>query len=52
MNTEQEPVSSSADFSKASIERRIEAGYRDAARELADPPKTATALKMAISESA
>lgn len=51
-NTEQEPVSSSADFSGASIERRIKAGYRDAAKKLADPPKTATALKMAISEPA
>jgi len=52
VNTEQEPVSSSADFSKASIERRIKAGYRDAAKALADPPKTATALKMAMSEQA
>ena len=51
-NNVPEPVSSSADFSRASIERRIEAGYRDAARILGDPPVTATALKMAISESA
>jgi predicted acylesterase/phospholipase RssA len=51
-NTMPEPVSSSADFSKASIERRIEAGYRDAARVLGNPPATATALRMALSEQA
>jgi NTE family protein len=51
-NNELEPFSSSADFSKASIERRIEAGYRDAGKALANPPKTAAALKMAISKSA
>jgi NTE family protein len=51
-NTVPEPVSSSADFSKASIERRIEAGSRDAARVLGNPPATATALKMALSEQA
>jgi NTE family protein len=51
-NTVPEPVSSSADFSKASIERRIEAGNRDAARVLGNPPATATALKMALSEQA
>lgn len=47
-NTEQEPVSSSADFSKASIERRIAAGYRDAAKVLANPPKATAHLKMAM----
>jgi hypothetical protein len=48
VNTEQEPLSSSADFSRASIERRIAAGYRDAAKELVNPPKTAADLKAAI----
>jgi hypothetical protein len=43
-----DPVSSSADFSCASIERRIAAGYRDAAKELVNPPKTAADLKAAI----
>jgi Patatin phospholipase len=47
-NTEQEPVSSSADFFKASIERRIAAGYRDAAKALANPPKATAHLKMAM----
>jgi hypothetical protein len=47
VNTE-EPVSSPADFSRASIERRIAAGYRDAAKELVNPPKTAADLKAAI----
>lgn len=51
-NNVPEPVSSSADFSRASIERRIEAGARDAARVLSNPPQTATALKMAIAEQA
>jgi NTE family protein len=32
-NAELEPVSSSADFSRPSIERRIAAGYRDAAKD-------------------
>jgi hypothetical protein len=41
-------VSNSADFSRASIERRIAAGYRDAAKELVNPPKTAADLKVAI----
>ena len=49
-NTEQEPVSSSADFSKASIERRIAAGYRDAGIALANPPKATADLKMAIAK--
>jgi len=47
-NNEPEPVSSSADFSQASIERRMEAGYRDAAAALAAPPKSAAVLAQAI----
>ena len=50
-NNESEPVSSSADFSKASIKRRVDAGYRDAAVALANPPQTAADLKQAISKS-
>ena len=47
-NNESEPVSSSADFSKASIKRRMEAGYRDASIALASPPRGANELKQAI----
>ncbi len=47
-NNESEPVSSSADFSKASIKRRMEAGYRDASIALASPPRGAIELKQAI----
>jgi predicted acylesterase/phospholipase RssA len=47
-NCEPEPVSSSADFSARSIERRIAAGYRDAEAALAHPPKSATDLKAAV----
>jgi predicted acylesterase/phospholipase RssA len=47
-NAEPEPVSSSADFSRASIERRIAAGYRDAALALGNPPKSTPALKAAV----
>jgi NTE family protein len=49
-NTAQEPVSSSADFSKESIERRVASGYRDAATALASPPKATAALKAAIAK--
>jgi NTE family protein len=47
-NNELEPVSSSVDFSAASIKRRIAAGYRDAEIALTNPPKTVTDLKRAI----
>jgi NTE family protein len=47
-NNDPEPVSSSADFSKASITRRADAGYRDAAIALANPPQAAADLKQAI----
>lgn len=47
-NQQEEPVSSSADFSRASIERRIDAGYRDASAALADPPKANRDLKIAV----
>jgi NTE family protein len=49
-NTEPEPVSSSADFSKDSIQRRIAAGYRDAQIALTNPPKPTPALKASISK--
>jgi predicted acylesterase/phospholipase RssA len=48
-NNASEDASSSADFSKAGIQRRIEAGYRDAAAALANAPKTASELKQVIS---
>lgn len=48
-NNEPEPVSSSADFSMASIARRIEAGYRDAEVALTNPPKPAAHFKHALS---
>lgn len=47
-NAEPEPVSSSADFSARSIERRIAAGYRDAAIALGHPPKSTAALKASL----
>jgi NTE family protein len=47
-NRDPEPVSSSADFSRKSIDRRIAAGYRDAGIALANPPKSATALKAEV----
>jgi hypothetical protein len=47
-NNEPEPVSSSADFSFASIERRIEAGYRDARAALTHPPEPASHFKQAV----
>ena len=47
-NAEPEPVSSSADFSRNSIERRIAAGYRDAALALSHPPKATLALKASV----
>ena len=47
-NNESEPVSSSADFSRASIERRIQAGYRDASIALASPPQAASQFRQAI----
>jgi hypothetical protein len=37
---------------KASIERRMAAGYRDAAEALAHAPKSMSDLKMAISKPA
>jgi len=47
-NSEPEEVSSSTDFSKASIDRRIAAGYRDAQAALTHPPKRAVDLAQAI----
>ena len=47
-NRDPEPVSSSADFSRNSIDRRVAAGYRDAAVALAHPPKSAAALKAEV----
>jgi len=47
-NDTPEEVSSSADFSKASIERRIDAGYHDAKAALAAPPKRAVDIAKAI----
>ena len=43
-----EEISSSADFSKASIDRRIAAGYHDAKVALTEPPKRAADLAKAI----
>jgi predicted acylesterase/phospholipase RssA len=43
-----EQVSSSADFSKASIDRRIAAGYHDAKLALTNPPHRAADLAKAI----
>jgi hypothetical protein len=47
-NNAPEEVSSSADFSKASIDRRIAAGYRDAKIALSEPPKRAADIAKAI----
>jgi len=47
-NNTPEDVSSSADFSKASIDRRIAAGYRDAKIALTEPPKRAADIAKAI----
>ena len=47
-NNAPEDVSSSADFSKASIDRRIAAGYRDAKGALTEPPKRAADIAKAI----
>jgi len=47
-NNAPEDVSSSADFSKASIDRRIAAGYRDARIALTEPPKRAADIAKAI----
>jgi NTE family protein len=49
-NNGKEPVSSSADFSKESIERRIDAGYRDAAKALGSRQESAKALKAAVAK--
>ncbi len=43
-----EEISSSADFSKASIDRRIAAGYHDAKIALTQPPKRAADIAKAI----
>jgi NTE family protein len=43
-----EEISSSADFSKASIDRRIAAGYHDAKIALTEPPERAADLAKAI----
>jgi len=43
-----EEISSSADFSKASIDRRIAAGYHDAKIALSEPPKRAADIAKAI----
>jgi hypothetical protein len=43
-------VSSSADFSKESIVRRVASGYRDASTALANPPKATAALKASIAK--
>jgi hypothetical protein len=47
-NNAPEEVSSSADFSKASIDRRIAAGYRDAKIALTEPAKRAADIAKAI----
>jgi hypothetical protein len=47
-NNAPEDVSSSADFSKASIDRRIAAGHRDARIALTEPPKRAADIAKAI----
>ena len=49
-NNDKEPVSSSADFSKESIERRIAAGYRDAGKALGSRQQSASALKAAVAK--
>jgi hypothetical protein len=47
-NNAPEEVSSSADFSKASIDRRIAAGYHDAKIALTEPPKRAADIAKTI----
>jgi hypothetical protein len=47
-NDAPEQISSSADFSKASIDRRIAAGYHDAKIALTQPPKRAADIAKAI----
>ena len=47
-NDAPEEVPSSADFSKASIDRRIAAGYHDAMIALTEPPKRAADIAKAI----
>ena len=47
-NDAPEKISSSADFSKASIDRRIAAGYHDAKIALTEPPKRAADVAKAI----
>jgi len=47
-NDAPEQISSSADFSKASIDRRIAAGYHDAKIALSEPPKRAADIAKAI----
>jgi hypothetical protein len=47
-NDEPEEVSSSADFSKTSIDRRIAAGYHDAKTALTEPPKRAADIAKTI----
>jgi NTE family protein len=47
-NAELEPVSSSSDFSQASIKRRIEAGYRAAVAALSQRPESMAEFKAAI----
>jgi NTE family protein len=47
-NDTPEEVSSSADFSKASIDRRIATGYHDAKMALTEPPKRAADIAKAI----
>jgi NTE family protein len=49
-NTVQEPVSSSADFSRESIERRVAAGYRDATQELGSRQESAAALRASVAK--
>jgi predicted acylesterase/phospholipase RssA len=52
VNSQPELISSSADFSMASIDHRIAAGYRDAATALATPPRRAADLAKAIAKTA
>jgi NTE family protein len=51
-NEEPEALSSSADFSRESIERRIAAGYRDAHQALTNPPKSTAEIRVAITKPA
>ena len=47
-NETPEEISGSTDFSKASIDRRIATGYRDAKIALTEPPKRAADIAKAI----